>query len=212
MVLMQTQWGDVMKHLQLSFSKLRSKWLLSTCLIGAATVISILTPTSAFAAQDCASLANLKINDTNLLSAIEVPASGDLPAYCRVLGYVRPAINFEIRLPLQQWNGKFYMAGCGGFCGTLDSDRPGFTNAMNFGLRPDTGRGRRGRKHVWRAGQFARTTALSRRRSAWFRAVLATLGHRQEYGADLYGPGVTGLLPLPGFPTASRPCLQVDGL
>jgi hypothetical protein len=49
--------------------------------------------------------------------------------------YVRPAINFEIRLPTADWNGKFYMAGCGGFCGTLDSDRVGFTNAMNYGLR-----------------------------------------------------------------------------
>jgi Tannase and feruloyl esterase len=92
-------------------------------------------PSFAFAAQDCVSLANLKIENTNLLSALEVAASADLPAYCRVLGYVRPAINFEIRLPLQDWNGKFYMAGCGGFCGTLGADAPGFTNAMNFGLR-----------------------------------------------------------------------------
>jgi Tannase and feruloyl esterase len=52
-----------------------------------------------------------------------------------VLGYVRPAINFEIRLPLRDWNGKFYMAGCGGFCGSLGADAPGFSNAMNFGLR-----------------------------------------------------------------------------
>ena len=87
------------------------------------------------AAQDCAGLANLKIENTNLLSATEVPAIGDLPGYCRVLGYVRPAINFEIRLPIQNWNGKFYMAGCGGFCGILDTDRPGFTNAANYGLR-----------------------------------------------------------------------------
>ena len=78
--------------------------------------------TPAPAAQDCAGLANLKIENTNLLSAAEVPTAGDLPGYCRVLGFVRPAINFEIRLPLQSWNGKFYMAGCGGFCGTLDSD------------------------------------------------------------------------------------------
>ena len=92
-------------------------------------------PTSAFAAQDCAALANLKINNTNLLSAAEVLADGDLPAYCRVLGYVRPAINFEIKLPLQAWNGKFYMVGCGGFCGTLNSEARGFSNAMNFGLR-----------------------------------------------------------------------------
>src|SRR3954469_1105954 len=89
--------------------------------------------TSAAAAQDCAALANLKIDNTNLLSATEVPAAGDLPAYCRVLGYVRPAINFEIKLPLQAWNGKFYTVGCGGFCGTLNSEARGFSNAMNFG-------------------------------------------------------------------------------
>lgn len=83
----------------------------------------------------CELLAGLKIENVNLLSATKIDATGDLPAHCRVLGYVRPAINFEIRLPAQNWNGKFYMSGCGGFCGTLDSDRPGFTNAMNYGLR-----------------------------------------------------------------------------
>src|SRR3712207_112901 len=90
----------------------------------------VVTAPSVMAAQDCASLTNLKIENTNLLSSTEVPATSDLPGYCRVLGFVRPAINFEVRLPLQSWNGKFYMAGCGGFCGTLDADRPGFTNAM----------------------------------------------------------------------------------
>src|SRR5687768_11059686 len=86
-------------------------------------------------AADCGGLERLRIDDVNLLSATEVPAAGDLPAHCRVLGYVRPAINFEVRLPTSAWNGKFYMAGCGGFCGRLLSDAPGFTNAMNYGLR-----------------------------------------------------------------------------
>jgi feruloyl esterase len=94
-----------------------------------------LAPNTAYAEQDCAALANLKIENANLLSAAEVPASADLPAYCRVLGFVRPAINFEIRLPVQGWNGKFYMTGCGGFCGTLNTEGRGFQNAMNFGLR-----------------------------------------------------------------------------
>jgi pimeloyl-ACP methyl ester carboxylesterase len=83
----------------------------------------------------CESLTGLKIDNVNLLSATKVAATTDLPSHCRVLGYVRPAINFDIRLPAQNWNGKFFMAGCGGFCGTLDSDRTGFTNAMNYGLR-----------------------------------------------------------------------------
>jgi feruloyl esterase len=84
---------------------------------------------------DCGALANLKIENTNLLSATIVPAGGELPEYCRVLGYVRPAINFEVRMPTRDWNGKFYMAGCGGFCGSLDSDEDGFANSMNYGLK-----------------------------------------------------------------------------
>ena len=83
----------------------------------------------------CTNLTSLKIEDTNLLSSSVVPAQGDLPAFCRVLGYVRPAINFEVRLPMAEWNGKFYMVGCGGFCGKLETDRPRFTNTMNYGLR-----------------------------------------------------------------------------
>src|SRR4051794_24286305 len=43
-------------------------------------------------AAECGSLANLRIDAVNLFSAAEVPAAGDLPAYCRVLGEVRPAI------------------------------------------------------------------------------------------------------------------------
>ncbi len=132
--LTKIQWGGEMICRQLSQAS-KSTWLLSTSLIAAAIAMWSGVPTSAFAAQDCAALANLKINNTNLLSAAEVPADGDLPAYCRVLGYVRPAINFEIKLPLQAWNGKFYMVGCGGFCGTLNSEARGFSNAMNFGLR-----------------------------------------------------------------------------
>jgi hypothetical protein len=76
----------------------------------------------------------LKIEGTNLLSAAIVPAGGGLPEHCRVLGYVRPAINFEVRMPTRAWNGKLYMAGCGGYCGSLDSDNDGFPNAMNYGL------------------------------------------------------------------------------
>lgn len=83
--------------------------------------------------QDCPPLADLRIEDTNLLSATMVPASDELPEYCRVLGYVRPAINFEIRLPTIDWNSKFYMAGCWGFCGTLVA-APNFIHGINRGL------------------------------------------------------------------------------
>ena len=99
--------------------------------------LAVMAPLAARAdpAADCAGIAQSKIEVTNLLSATVMPAKDGLPEHCRVLGFVRPAINFEIRLPTAGWNGKFMMAGCGGFCGSLDSDRPGQVNAMNHGLR-----------------------------------------------------------------------------
>lgn len=101
-----------------------------------ALVALLLFPLSAWAdAGDCAHIADAKIEVTNLLSSSVVPAKDGLPEYCRMLGFVRPAINFEIRMPTTGWNGRFYMAGCGGFCGSLDSDRPGQVNAINHGLR-----------------------------------------------------------------------------
>ncbi len=82
----------------------------------------------------CELLEDLKIEDTHILSASVVTDDSDLPNYCRVTGYVLPAVNFEIRLPLEQWNGKFYMTGCGGFCGSVNSDSKTFYLGMNYGL------------------------------------------------------------------------------
>jgi hypothetical protein len=99
-----------------------------------AVVVGTTLAIPAAADEECRALADLRINDVNMLSAVTVEATDDLPEFCSVRGYIRPAINFEIRLPTD-WNGGFYMAGCGGFCGQLMSDAPGFVNAMNYGLR-----------------------------------------------------------------------------
>ena len=48
-----------------------------------------------------------------------VEAKGKEPAYCRVSGYVAPQVGFELRLPISNWNGKFFEVGCGGSCGHL---------------------------------------------------------------------------------------------
>jgi feruloyl esterase len=103
--------------------------------VAASVMLAPLLGAAPARAADCAALARLKVETTNLLSSVEVPAAGGLPAYCRVLGYVRPAINFELRLPLADWNGKFYEAGCGGFCGALDADRPNMFNSISYALR-----------------------------------------------------------------------------
>ena len=49
-----------------------------------------------------------------------VPESDDLPAYCRVEGYISPQVGFEVRLPVGGWNGKYLQQGCGGMCGWVN--------------------------------------------------------------------------------------------
>jgi feruloyl esterase len=41
---------------------------------------------------------------------------------CAVAGYVEPAVRFLVRLPLQDWDGRFLQAGCGGLCGRIPDE------------------------------------------------------------------------------------------
>jgi hypothetical protein len=103
--------------------------------LGVLLAMTLLAPLGAHAdvAVDCAAVAQSKIDVTNLLSSTVVPARNGVPAYCRVLGFVRPAINFEIHLPVKGWNGKLLTLGCGGFCGSLETG--GQVGGMLRGLR-----------------------------------------------------------------------------
>lgn len=70
-------------------------------------------------AFNTADFSSLQDAPTQITAAQWVEAKETLPAYCQVQGYVAPQIGFEIRLPASNWNRKFLMAGCGGFCGAL---------------------------------------------------------------------------------------------
>lgn len=99
--------------------------------------IVLLAASSAFAA-DCEKLAALKLKDATVTSAAVVPAGGftqpegrgnaafkDVPAFCRVQGVAQPSsdshIEFEIWLPVANWNGKYFGIGNGGFAGSIQS-------------------------------------------------------------------------------------------
>ena len=77
------------------------------------------TPTAA-AAASLATLLRIPDAATAITAVESVPAAGTLPAYCRFRGLTAPQINFELRLPAQNWNGKLLMQGCGGMCGWLN--------------------------------------------------------------------------------------------
>lgn len=54
---------------------------------------------------------------TWVTKSVLVPASATRQAVCSVTGYVNPANNFGLYLPLDNWNGKYLVRGCGGSCG-----------------------------------------------------------------------------------------------
>jgi len=100
--------------------------------IGGAAAIAGLT--SGRAAEACASLKDLKIEDTTITAAEAVPAGSftatdsksyaNLPAFCRVTAIVSPvhdsAIRVEMWLPQDGWKGVFEGTGNGGYSGAFN--------------------------------------------------------------------------------------------
>jgi hypothetical protein len=82
-----------------------------------------LASTGASAALSCESLTGLSLPKATITSAVVVAASGTLPANCKVNGVATPtsdsSIQFEVRLPLTGWNGKFNGIGNGGYGGSI---------------------------------------------------------------------------------------------
>ncbi len=94
----------------------------------AAGALLLLAATPAVAAP-CATLAGLELPATTIRSADVVPtgaftppgtsAALTIPSFCRVVGVTRPAVTFEVWLPLDGWNGKFHVSGNGGMAGVI---------------------------------------------------------------------------------------------
>jgi len=78
--------------------------------------------------QDCEALAALDWTGLGeakpaIETAQSVNASNELPGYCKVAGRIDGSIGFELRLPTDDWNGRFLMQGCGGLCGAIEMHR-----------------------------------------------------------------------------------------
>ncbi|ABV94777.1 feruloyl esterase [Dinoroseobacter shibae DFL 12 = DSM 16493] len=110
---------------------MRAAIFLSTVLLGASASAALATD-----AATCEGLRNTVFSGGYVTSARVIPAAETLPEYCEVRATALPAISIEVRLPLAGWNGKYYQAGCGGFCGILGraDAGAGWINAMRPGL------------------------------------------------------------------------------
>jgi len=84
-------------------------------------------PCSALTQRDFSAISDAP---TAILSAQVVPAKAQIPEYCEVKGYVTPQIQFEVRLPTQNWNRRYLQVGCGGYCGSLRASPESIT-ALN---------------------------------------------------------------------------------
>ncbi len=98
------------------------RWIALVVMTGLIAAAQAQEPTDA--AKRCAGLANTDFSrvidaPTQVTLSKSVAATADLPAFCQVQGYVSPSVGFELRLPLSNWNGKFFKHGCGGFCGAI---------------------------------------------------------------------------------------------
>jgi feruloyl esterase len=99
------------------------------------------TVAAAPAHGSCASLASIGLPDTTITSADEVrgpsftppgsPALNGLPEFCRVAGVTKPAVKFEVWLPLTDWNGKFQGVGNGANAGSISY--PAMASALRRG-------------------------------------------------------------------------------
>src|SRR5262249_9657817 len=124
-----------------------------TVAVGAVALI-LSTPT--IAAPNCEALTGLKLTDTTITEArpnttgtVTPPGARSrpldkLPAFCAVKGVLKPtptsAIQFEVWLPENGWNGKLHVVGNGGLAGTISY--PAMADALRGGVAtasPDTG-------------------------------------------------------------------------
>lgn len=80
-------------------------------------------------------------------------------AYCAVRGFIALQTNFELRLPLSTWEGRYLQLGCGGSCGNVGFAVPNRPD-LDFALTANTfavasgnaGHVSTGSKDVWAAG------------------------------------------------------------
>lgn len=122
--------------------------------------------------------AGVRLQATGIL-----PPSGDQPALCRVNGFIDPQVGFEIRMPVNGWNGKLLVTGCSNLCGILQVQ--GMEDALARGYAVAT------------TDMGHRTGDPSDARWAWNNPALeADFGHRathvttlaaKELVADYYG-------------------------
>lgn len=91
--------------------------------------------TTSLTGEPCADLTLLDDAGVKVATSSIISDAKALPPFCQVTGVIDPDIRFEARFPTDSWNGRYYQSGCGGFCGAVLADKPGFSNSINEALK-----------------------------------------------------------------------------
>src|SRR5258708_2251441 len=59
---------------------------------------------------------------TQITAAVPVTYNG--ASFCDVQGVQPPQLQFDLKLPVSTWTGRYVQAGCGGYCGSVGSVAP----------------------------------------------------------------------------------------
>lgn len=94
-----------------------------------ATVAAAIRPAGVVApVVNCSQLAALDLSQTvpgaptQITSATTTTISG--ASYCEVQGVQPPQLQFDLRLPVSTWTGRYVQEGCGGYCGAVSPGAP----------------------------------------------------------------------------------------
>ncbi|MEZ4699756.1 MAG: tannase/feruloyl esterase family alpha/beta hydrolase [Rhodothermales bacterium] len=120
----------------------RNSCLLAGLLLTAAT----------YGQTPCARLADIRLPDVRIDDALVVPAPAppaDITvAHCKVSGAIGGTIGFEVLLP-DEWNGRFFMGGGGGFVGEIANAARTAVNRGFASAGTDTGHQGNGLEAGW---------------------------------------------------------------
>ena len=165
--------------------------------IAAVTLFTCLVSTQLFAAgTPCAELSKLALPTTTITAAEAVPAGpytppgnpavGEVPAFCRVAGVIKPSedsnIQFEVWMPASGWTGKFQGVGNGGFAGSISYS--GLADAVRHGYAAastDTGHHAGGVDMSWAAAHPERVADFG------YRAIHETTDKGKAITRAFYG-------------------------
>jgi hypothetical protein len=158
---------------------LAAVWIVAFATVGLSAHAVTVEQCKSLAAQDFGSIPDAP---TRVTAATVVPASGEVPSYCRIEAYISPQVGFEGHYPLETWNGKLLMTGCGAMCGNLAQGLSSCPDALARGFACATTD--MGHKAPMQDGKWAYNNPLAE----------IDVGHRATHVATVVGKHLVKVL------------------